>query len=54
MDAKRYAPLEGTKKEMKEQYRKQLADFSKTAQAGKVICLTDLLSNAERLGKMRD
>lgn len=31
----------------KEEFNKQLEDFSKEADSGKIICLTDLIINAE-------
>jgi len=43
----RYKQVSGTLEEKKQQFKKQLDKFSKDAQKGKVLCLTDLLINAE-------
>lgn len=47
--AVRYSEVEGSKAEMRKQFKDQLNDFEKQAKAGKTICLTDLLCNAEKI-----
>jgi mannose/fructose-specific phosphotransferase system component IIA len=44
-----YPPVGGSLEEMKAQFQEQLKDFNKRAEAGEIICLTDLIGNAERI-----
>ena len=44
-----YPPVSGSLAKMRAQFREQLEDFSKKAEAGETICLTDLIGNAERI-----
>jgi hypothetical protein len=44
-----YPPVSGSLEEMKAQFKEQLLDFEEKAKAGEIICLTDLIGNAERI-----
>ncbi|MEW6664174.1 MAG: hypothetical protein AB1512_02990 [Thermodesulfobacteriota bacterium] len=44
-----YPEVQGSIDEMRGQFREQLADFTKKAEAGEIICLTDLMANAEKI-----
>jgi mannose/fructose-specific phosphotransferase system component IIA len=44
-----YPEVHGSIKEMKTQFKEQLKDFEKKAKAGEIICLTDLIGNAEKI-----
>lgn len=45
----RYKELTGSRSQKKAQLNEQLIKFEKDAEAGKVLCLSDLIGNAESL-----
>ena len=48
-NAVRYKRLAGNRQEKIKQFKKQLNKFERDAKSGKVLCLTDLMSNSEEL-----
>ena len=51
MEAIRFSPLHGSKKQQLKQYETQLDEMVEKTLAGKVVCLTDLLANRDRLAR---
>ena len=49
MKVKRYKLLKGNLAQKRKQFEKQLDQFEQDANDGKLLCITDLIGNAEHL-----
>ena len=45
----RYKKVNGSRQEKIKQFNQQLDKFEKDAQSGKLVCLSDLIGNAENI-----